>query len=292
MVKEYLKLIRIPQWIKNFFVFVPLIFSQHLFDARFFYLVLAGFFAFCFTTGAVYILNDIIDVEADRAHPVKKARPIASGKISKSSAIILAAVLLLAVVLSSGLFNLQFAVSLAAYFVLNILYSTVLKHMVLLDIFSIAAGFLIRVIAGALIINVEISSWLLLTTLFISLFLAVMKRQSELRIAVEEDGKQTRKVLSQYSLEFTSQMATVAASGVIICYALYTVSSRTVSVFGTDKLIYTTPFVVFGIFRYMFLVYLNKKGENTTEIMITDLPMIFTALLYLITTTLIIYKVL
>ena len=291
MLKEYLKLIRIPQWIKNFFVFVPLLFSQNLFDLRYFLIVLSGFFAFCFTTSAVYVFNDIIDVDADRAHPIKKNRPIASGKISKFSAVILAAVLLLIVALSSGLYNWQFIVALSSYFVLNIFYSSGLKHLVLLDIFSIAAGFLIRVIAGALIINVEISSWLLLTTLFISLFLAVMKRQSELKLPVEEEGMRTRKVLSHYSLEFTNQMATVAASGVIICYALYTVSDRTVKVFGTEKLIYTTPFVVFGIFRYMYLVYLNKKGENTTEIMITDLPMIFNVLLYILTTTLIIYKV-
>lgn len=291
MVKEYLKLMRIPQWIKNFFVFVPLIFSQHLFEKSFFLTTLAGFFAFCLTTSSVYIFNDIMDVEEDRAHPVKRLRPVASGKISKAAAAVLAAVLLSVVIVFSGLFNIAFLISLSAYFILNLLYSSALKKIVLLDIFSIAAGFIIRVVAGALIINVEISSWLLLTTLFLSLFLAVMKRQSELRLPADSENRHTRKVLSQYSLEFTSQMATIAASGVIICYALYTVSARTVSVFGTEKLIYTTPFVVFGIFRYMFLVYLNKKGENTTEIMITDMPMIFNVLLYILTTTLIIYKV-
>lgn len=291
MIKNYLKLIRIPQWIKNFFVFVPLLFSQHLFDSDYFLTVSTGFLAFCFTTSAVYIFNDIVDVDADRAHPVKKLRPIASGKISKLSAIIFAIILLIIVLVLTTFFNLSFTISLAIYFILNVFYSTTLKHIVLLDIFSIAAGFLIRVIAGALIINVEISSWLLLTTMFISLFLAVMKRQSELRLVAEDETAATRKVLSNYSLDFTSQMATIAASAVIICYALYTVSSRTVSIFGTEKLIYTTPFVVFGIFRYMFLVYLNKKGENTTEIMITDLPMIFTVLLYILTTTLIIYKI-
>ena len=291
MIKNYLKLIRIPQWIKNFFVFVPLLFSQHLFDSDYFLTVSTGFLAFCFTTSAVYIFNDIVDVDADRAHPVKKLRPIASGKISKLSAIIFAIILFIIVLILTTFFNLSFTISLAIYFILNVFYSTTLKHIVLLDIFSIAAGFLIRVIAGALIINVEISSWLLLTTMFISLFLAVMKRQSELRLVAEDETAATRKVLSNYSLDFTSQMATIAASAVIICYALYTVSSRTVSIFGTEKLIYTTPFVVFGIFRYMFLVYLNKKGENTTEIMITDLPMIFTVLLYILTTTLIIYKI-
>ena len=150
---------------------------------------------------------------------------------------------------------------------------------------------MIRVVSGAYIINVEISSWLILTTMFVSLFLAIMKRGSELRLLQSTERTGTRKVLAEYSPDFTNQMATVAASGVIICYALYSVSARTVSVFGTENLIYTTPFVVFGIFRYMYLVYMSKKGENTTEIMITDVPMIINVIMYIITTVLIVYKI-
>jgi 4-hydroxybenzoate polyprenyltransferase len=165
------------------------------------------------------------------------------------------------------------------------------KHIVLLDIFSIAAGFILRVLAGGLIIDVTISSWLLLTTMFISLFLAIIKRQSELKLNNEDINSVTRNVLSLYSPEFTNQIATIAASGVIICYALYTVSVRTVSIFGTENLIYTTPFVVFGIFRYMYLAYISNKGENTTEIILTDLPMILNILLYIFIVTLIIYKI-
>ena len=161
--------------------------------------------------------------------------------------------------------NLNFVLLLVLFFLINILYSIKLKHIVLLDIFSIAAGFLIRVLAGAVIINVAISSWLVLTTMFISLFLAVMKRHSELAVVAEGTNAETRKVLVFYSLNFADQVATVAAAGVIICYALYTVAERTITVFGTENLIYTTPFVVFGIFRYMFLVYMNKQGENTTR---------------------------
>jgi len=291
MIKEYFKLLRIPQWIKNFFVFVPLIFSRHLFQSNYFKMSIFGFCLFCITSSIVYIINDIVDVKADRAHPVKKNRPIASGKISVKQALIAVLILSIGIVISILFFNLNFAIALCAYFVLNFFYSISLKHIVLIDIFSIAAGFVIRVIAGAFIINVEISSWLMLTTLFISLFLAIMKRQSELKLVSADENSSTRKVLSDYSLEFTNQMATVTASAVIICYALYTVSSRTVTVFDTDNLIYTTPFVVFGIFRYMYLVHINKKGENTTEIMISDVPMIFTVLLYILTTTLIIYKI-
>jgi hypothetical protein len=149
---------------------------------------------------------------------------------------------------------------------------------------------MLRVMAGAFVISVEVSSWLILTTMFISLFLGIMKRRSELVLINDDPNKNTRKVLASYSLNFTDQMSTIAAAGVIICYALYTVSERTMKIFNTDNMIYTTPFVVFGIFRYMFLVYMNKKGENTVEIMLTDIPMIINVILYIIAIVSIIYK--
>jgi len=291
MIKNYFKLLRAPQWIKNFFVFVPLVFSQHLFELNYFLLVVAGFAIFCLVSSIVYILNDVIDVELDKLHPVKKFRPIASGKISVRNALITAFVLAIIVGALLTEFKSGFAAAVVSYLILNIFYSFSFKHIVLLDIFSIAAGFMLRVVAGGLIINVPISSWLLLTTMFISLFLAVIKRQSELKLNNDESNSITRKVLSSYSLDFTKQISTITASGVIICYALYTVSARTVSIFGTENLIYTTPFVVFGIFRYMYLVYMNNKGENTTEVMLTDLPMILNILFYILAVTLIIYKV-
>jgi 4-hydroxybenzoate polyprenyltransferase len=291
MIKNYFKLLRIPQWIKNFFVFVPLVFSQHLFEINYFLLALAGFAIFCLASSIVYVINDVMDVELDKVHPVKKFRPIASGKISSRDALITAFVLILILGAALTCFRSGFAVAVLSYFVLNIFYSFSFKHIVLLDIFSIAAGFMLRVVAGGLIIDVAISSWLLLTTMFISLFLAVIKRQSELKLNNEDTNPVTRKVLSLYSMDFTNQIATVTASGVIICYAIYTVSARTVSIFGTENLIYTTPFVVFGIFRYMYLVYISNKGENTTEIMLTDLPMILNILLYILIVTLIIYKI-
>lgn len=290
MIKDYLKLIRVPQWIKNFFLFVPLLFSLHLFDKDYFLLSLKAFVVFSLASSFVYVVNDLIDIEADKAHPKKKNRPLPSGRIKKSSALILAIVLLLVVLLSYFFFNPQFIFFLYAFLFLNILYSFYLKHIVILDIFSIAAGFSIRVLAGAAVIEVPVSSWLILTTMFISLFLGVMKRHSEL-VQVADSNKVTRKVLAEYSTNFTNQMATVAASGVIICYALYTVSQRTVSVFNTENLIYTTPFVVFGIFRYMYLEYQNNQGENTSQIMITDIPMILIVISYAIVTVLIIYKI-
>jgi 4-hydroxybenzoate polyprenyltransferase len=291
MIKNYFRLLRVPQWIKNLFVFVPLMFSLHLFEADYFISTLKAFIIFCLASSFIYIINDIIDVEADAAHPKKKYRPLPSGKISKRSAWIAAIVIFLLLILLSFISPIEFIYFLASFILLNIIYSMYFKHIVILDVFSIAAGFTIRVLGGAAIIDVPVSSWLILTTMFISLFLGVMKRHSELEQITELDTTPTRRVLAEYSLTFTNQMATVAAAGVIICYALYTVSQRTVSVFGTENLIYTTPFVVFGIFRFMYLEYLNQKGENTTNIMLTDLPMIITVILYIATTVLIVYKI-
>lgn len=296
---KFLRLIRVHQWIKNVFVFVPLLFSLHLFDRDYFITSLFAFFIFCLASSAIYVINDLVDIDSDRAHPVKKNRPLPSGAISKTAAKITASIFLLLVFWLMMYFNTEFILLVVAFLILNILYSFWLKNLVLLDIFSIAAGFSIRVLAGAFVIQVPISSWLLLTTMFISLFLGVMKRRSELMLVsetvihkkiTEEKGTNSRKVLSQYSLNFADQLATVAATGVIVCYALYTVAPRTVSIFHTERLIYTTPFVVFGIFRFMYLEYISGKGENTTRALATDIPMILNVLAYAIATIFIIYK--
>ena len=291
MIKNHFQLLRVSQWIKNLFVFVPLMFSLHLFEADYFLASLKAFVIFCLASSFIYVINDIIDIKADAVHPKKKFRPLPSGKISKQSAWITSIIIFLFLIALSFISPIEFIYFLASFILLNIIYSVYFKHIVILDVFSIAAGFTIRVLAGAAIINVPVSSWLVLTTMFISLFLGVMKRHSELEQITEREITPTRKVLAEYSLTFTNQMATVAAAGVIICYALYTVSQRTVSVFGTENLIYTTPFVVFGIFRFMYLEYLNQKGENTTQIMLTDLPMILTVILYAATTVLIVFKI-
>jgi len=291
MLLNYLKLIRTHQWVKNVFVFVPLLFSHNLFEKEYFLTTLFAFFVFSLASSAIYVINDLIDIEADRSHPLKKNRPLPSGDISKSSAVITFIAILIVIGVLLPNFNYYFIICIAAFIVLNVLYTFYFKHIVILDVFSIAAGFTLRVLAGAFVINVPISSWLILTTMFISLFLGVMKRHSELTLTPENENSSSRKVLAEYSLNFANQMATVAAAGVIICYALYTVAPRTVSVFSTENLIYTTPFVVFGIFRYMYLEYMSNKGENTTKIIATDLPMIVTVILYIVTTVLIIYHI-
>ncbi len=290
-IKTIAKLIRVPQWIKNLFVLVPLVFSMNILHPDLLKNALIAVFCFCLASSLVYIINDIVDREADKLHPKKKERPIASGAISIIQAISLAVILLIINIAFCTQINPSFALANLAYILLNIFYSFYAKNVVLLDIFSIAAGFMLRVIAGAYAISVGISSWLLLTTMFLSLFLAVMKRRSELVLTADTTQNSTRKVLTNYTVGFTDQMATVSAAAVIICYALYTTSQRTIDVFKTEELIFTTPFVVFGIFRYMYLVYKYDQGENTTEIMLHDVPMITNILLYAATTVLILYKV-
>ena len=259
-------------------------------DQNYVKLSILGFIIFSLTSSSIYIINDLIDINEDKVHPLKKFRPIPFGLISSSRALITAIILAFSSFALLAFTNLYFGITVMAYFAITILYSVGLKNIVILDVFTIAAGFILRILGGAFIINVEISSWLMLTTMFISLFLAVMKRRSELKHVTGEDSASTRKVLVHYSTNFLDQMSTVTSAGVIICYALYTVSQRTVSIFKTEHLIYTTPFVVFGIFRYMYLVYIGKKGENTSELLLSDLPMIVNILLYIITVIAIIYR--
>lgn len=285
-----IRLIRLKQWIKNLFLFAPLVFSQNLFEGDYFSKVLIGFITFCFLASAVYILNDIADVENDRKHPIKKYRPIVSGEVKVPLAILLAVLLIFLVVVSAVNQNYKFNLALLSYLTVNIAYTYKFKNVVLLDIFSIAFGFMIRIMAGAWIVNIEVSSWLILCTLFLSLFLAITKRRSELTLVTEQQLNDTRKVLSDYSVALADQMSTIVASGAVISYALYTVSERTREIFHTESLIFTTPFVVFGIFRYLFLVHKKNLGENPTAVITTDIPMIVNLFLWLLSAILIIYK--
>jgi len=286
--KLILQLIRVKQWIKNFFLFAPLIFSHHLFETKFLFTTIKAFISFCLISSVVYIINDITDIEQDKKHPIKKDRPLPSGRISKSTAIIISFFFFIGMFFTAFDLNTKFKIAVLTYFLINIFYSFKLKQIVLLDIFFIAFGFMIRIIAGGWVINVYISSWLILTTLFLSLFLAVTKRRSEL--AVIDNNSGTRKVLSDYSINFADQMATIAAAGTVISYALYTVSERTKELFRTENLIFTTPFVVYGIFRYLYLVHKKNLGENPTYIVTSDVPMIINIFLWILTSIAIIYK--
>lgn len=287
--KRYFHLLRTSQWIKNTFVFAPLVFSKHLFDQQYFFTALKGFVAFCLVSSAVYIVNDIFDRDADRAHPVKRDRPIASGAVPVPAALWLSALLVVAALLLSMTVSLQFRLILAAYFILQIFYSAALKRVAILDVFIIASGFMLRVLAGAVVIEVIVSHWIILCTMFLSLFLAMAKRRGEIVLFQGSDALSERKVLRQYDVAFLDNTMMITASGMAISYALYTVADRTVAVFGTDYLIFTTIFVLFAIFRYLFLVMMKNMGENSVAIILKDLPMFIDLCLWFISCVIIIY---
>ncbi|MEJ5350301.1 MAG: decaprenyl-phosphate phosphoribosyltransferase [Melioribacteraceae bacterium] len=286
-IQLYLKQIRITSWLKNVFVFVPLVFSKHLFDYDYFSKVIVAFITFSFASSLIYVFNDLMDIERDKIHPIKKNRPLAAGSITYSEAKLILTLLFLITFLLCFLIWNEFVIVILIYVLINIFYSIRWKNFVIIDVFCISAGFMLRVIGGGLIISVYISNWLILTTLFLSLFLAIMKRRIEF-VSYQKINEQ-REVLDKYTLSFIDQMVSVTASGVVISYALYTVSARAVLEFGTEKLIYTTIFVLFGIFRYMYLAFKENKGENIVEVLLTDKPMIFNLILYTIFTLSIIY---
>lgn len=287
MATDYFRLLRISHWIKNIFVFVPILFAKQLLVWDLLSEVMLAFAAFSFTSSLVYVFNDLIDADFDRQHPVKKNRPIANGKIKPAKAKVLIGVLALVVLGFASQLNLEFNLALSTYLLINILYTLKLKDVIILDLFCIASGFMLRVLAGAFVIDVYISKWLILTTMFLALYLAVMKRRSEL--AAQNNENETRFVLKDYSERFIDQISAITSGGLIICYALYSVSERTVNAFDSDFIVFTTIFVVFGVFRYMFLVINKSKGENPTEVMLTDIPMISNTILYVLVIILIIY---
>lgn len=291
MIIHLFKLIRPKQWIKNFFVFAPLLFSRHIFHLEYVIPSIAAFIIFSLASSAVYIINDIMDVDSDRVHPKKKYRPIASGEVSVKQAMLFLVIIVVGIAAGLIFHRPVFSFVIVLYLITNLLYSLKVKSIVLLDVFFISFGFMLRVLGGAAAIGVSVSSWMILTTIFISLFLAISKRRSELsQIVNKENIDKQRKVLKEYSVEFADQINTIAAAGTIISYALYTVSERTVYTFGTEKLIYTTPFVIYGIFRYMYLMHQKNLGESPTSIVTKDIPIILDVLAWFVFSILIIYR--
>jgi len=283
----YLRLIRVSNWIKNLFVFVPWLFAKQMFEQGSTQKIVIAFFSFCFISSFVYVLNDRFDVENDRSHPIKKLRPIASGEISNpASNIIMVMLFLISFTLAYKL-GIKFAFILLAYTIINFFYSIKLKQIVIVDIFTIAAGFVLRIAAGAVAVDVIISKWLLLTTMFISLFLAIMKRRSELTLI--SSSKSTRKVLADYNIQIIDQISAIASTGVVVSYALYTMADQTIAKFRTERLIFTTIFVLFGIFRYIYLSHSKQNTENVAEVILKDIPMLVNLIMYIIAVTLIIY---
>jgi 4-hydroxybenzoate polyprenyltransferase len=289
LISAAIRLVRPNQWIKNLFLFAALVFAKELFEVDKILITLRAFAAFCLTASSVYIINDILDVEADRAHPKKRFRPIAARTITVPQALVLlAGILALDVVLVLPLLS-RFKVILAGYFVMNLAYSFKLKEIMLLDVFIIAAGFMLRVLGGAYAIDVAVSSWLVLCTMFISLFLGFAKRRGELAAMQSSGGLFERKVLQQYRQEVLDQILTITGAGTVISYALYTVAPRTLETFHTDKLIYTTVFVIYGVFRYIHLAHSTDSTENPTAVITSDIPIIIVVGLWILSCVGLIY---
>jgi decaprenyl-phosphate phosphoribosyltransferase len=263
------RLMRPRQWIKNGFVLAPLIFSGEFVRTSAVIQALIAFALFCVASSATYIVNDLRDREADAAHPVKsRTRPLASGQVRPATALTLVGILY-AIILASFAWNWQAASVAAGYVVLNLAYSLKLKHVPVIDIFCLAAGFVLRVFAGAVALNVPLSTWMMVTTLSLALYLAAIKRRDELA----SSGDASRSVLQFYTLRLLDRYAETAALSAIMFYGLFVVTVR-------PKLNVTIPFVLFGLFRYWYIVETGGRGESPTDAVWTDPPLIITVILW------------
>ena len=247
-----------------------------------------AFLLFCLLSGTEYIVNDLLDLEKDRAHPLKSRRPIASGRLKPSNAKVFAVVFSIVGISGSFVLNTNFGLIAAAYYFLMLGYTLAFKRVVILDVLIIAVGFVLRAVAGAVVIDVTISSWLLVCTTFLALFLGLSKRRHEL-VLLGEDAVNHRKILGEYSPYLLDQMIAVVTASTVMAYALYTTAADTVEKFGTRNLVFTLPFVLYGIFRYLYLVHQKKMGGSPESILIKDRAMILNILLYLIATGFILY---
>jgi 4-hydroxybenzoate polyprenyltransferase len=284
---------RPKQWPKNLVVFAGLIFAQKIFTATGGTLVihwipilrsLGAFAAFCLVSSATYLLNDVYDREADRIHPTKRNRPIASGALPVSSAVIASILLFLVGLGGSFLLSWKLLAVLLGYLILTVAYSVRLKHVVIIDVLILAVGFVLRAFAGTVAIDVNLSVWLFLCTILLALFLALTKRRAEM--TVFEGATQQRSVLANYSLPLLDQMISVVTASTVVSYAIYT---TTPSEFHTRNLVLTVPFVLYGIFRYLYLVYQKQVGTDPDRALFRDVPFVINTLLWLIASGVIIY---
>ncbi len=288
--KYVLLSMRPEQWIKNSFVFAALLFSQNLLNLSKDIKAIVAFIIFCMITSCAYIINDLIDLEKDKLHPTKSRRPLASGSLNKTTAVTTIVLLCFTGLFLAFYMNSLFGIIVLTYLLLNIGYSLYLKNVVILDVVTISAGFVLRVLGGAIIISVTASQWLVLCTILLSLFLGFSKRRHEL-VLLGDKSSTHRKVLSYYSTYFLDQMIAVVTASTLICYALYTMSEHTMEKLGTSKLIYTLPFVLYGILRYLYLVHQKEEGGNPTEVIFTDKLLIVNVILWVITSVIFIYFV-
>ena len=277
-VAALVRALRPGHWVKNVFVLAALVFAQKLGDLQAVLTGLGGFAVFCLLSSAVYLINDIADREEDRLHPIKRERPVASGLVPVWAAGVVA--LALATLALGGAMGLGLAFTGVAcsYLLLNLAYSVALKRVVILDVMLVAAGFLLRAWAGAVLLDVAMSHWLVLCTGLIALFLGFVKRRQEMVGA--QEAHTARPILREYSLPFLDQMIAVVTSSTVLAYALYAFSSEVAEKLDTPYLGFTIPFVLFGIFRYLYLVHQRGEGDNPTELVLSDRPFVVNVLLW------------
>jgi len=280
--------LRPHQWTKNLVVFAAPALSKHLFERGPLVQSLLAFVVFCGLSGTVYLLNDVADLERDRLHPRKRLRPIASGALAPRAALAIAAGLGLVCLGLAVLVGARFALCAALYLALNVLYSFRLKEVVILDVLSVSLGFVLRAVAGAVAIAVQISDWLLVCTLLLALFLALAKRRHEL-VSLTTSATSHRKILAEYSPYLLDQMISVVTASCLIAYTVYTMAPDTVQKYRTDRLAWTIPFVLYGIFRYLYLVHQKEKGGSPTDILVTDRPLLLNVFLWALALVWIVY---
>lgn len=280
--------LRPAQWTKNLILFAGLIFGGKLFDPASALAATLAFAVFCALSGVVYLINDVRDREADRAHPTKSRRPIAAGDISPAAALIFAAGLATIALTGAWVLEPRFFLVASGYVGLQTIYSIILKHHAILDVMTIAAGFVLRAVGGTVVIHVAVSHWLLVLTMLGALFLALGKRRAELT-TLSGGGSGHRRVLADYSPQLLDQLITIVAGATLLAYALYTISPETVAKFGTDRLIFTLPFPLYGIFRYLYLIHQRDGGANPSETLYQDRPILACVVLAAVAATVLIY---
>lgn len=277
------------QWVKNLFVFAPLLFGRRLGDIGSVIQCVLAFVSFCLLSSSLYIINDVVDASSDRAHVEKRHRPLASGELSVAPALIASLILVFASLWIASIVSTQFLFLAAIYGVLTLGYSLVWKHSIVLDGMSIATGFVLRVVGGAIAVQVAPTHWLVACAFLLSLYLAFAKRRQEL-LMLSESAVEHRFVLGQYTVKYLDQVNTLLIGATIVCYTLYTVAPETMERFGTDKLIYGTVFVIYGLLRYLALTQDASRGGNPGRLLLRDIPLLITIAGWASYNALIIYR--
>ena len=285
---KYLRLSRLQQWHKNGIVLAALLFAGEANDTSQLTLALIATFIFALLSSSIYIINDILDRESDRLHDTKRHRPIASGEVTITSASIAAFLIAAVALIGANQLGTRFLVIAVMFVALNILYSSVLKKIVIVDVMSIAFSFVLRAYAGAVAINVDASHWMIIMTLLLALFLGFGKRRHELQCS-DSNGISHRPILGQYSSYLLDQCISVTTASVLVMYILYTLSPEVSTKLGTQELYFTIPFVIYGIFRYLYLIHKQEKGGSPSKVMIDDKPILLTIIFWLITVIFIMY---